>query len=78
LTANWLREEHVAVGEQGGVADLALALGVVVGPDDLSFADDEDLAVLGFAGVEEIVLGQAAPGQDFGGGGECVDGGFGR
>ena len=74
LDGELVGDEDVAVGEQGGVADLPLALGVVVGPDDLTFADDKDFALLGLAGVEEIVLGQAVAGEGGGDRGGFVRG----
>ena len=46
-----------------GVADFALSRGVVVSPYNLTVAHDEDAALVRFAGVHELVLGQSLAGK---------------
>ena len=54
--AELVREEHVAIGKQHGIADFALRRAIVKLPGDLSFSHDVHILRLGLSGVEEIML----------------------
>ena len=67
LDAELVSDEDVAVREHDAVGDFALAGGVVVGPGYLAVAEDEYAAVVGLAGVDEVMLSE---GTGLGGGGD--------
>src|ERR1017187_7447913 len=62
--AELVREKHVSVREQDGIADFALSRGIVKFPGDLAATHDVHVLRLGLSGVEEIMLRQTLPGQD--------------
>src|ERR1041385_4427340 len=67
-----MREEQVAIGEQDGVADLAVARRIIIRPDHLAFPDDERTALFRLAGIKKVVLGQSTPGQHLWRGGGAI------
>lgn len=52
-------QQHVAISQQHGIADLASAHRVIISPGDFPFLDNVSPTILRLASIEEIMLPQA-------------------